>query len=323
MRRRTQAFTLIELLVVVAIIALLISILLPSLSRARELSKKLVCASNLKGIGTACAIYSNEHPDNFDLWPTPIFNEVAATGTNPTFVEYVSGTDQTIGLLGNYSAGTGGGDSNNKPPIGLDRTEQSTKDDTDGISPTRAFWMLVRTGDVTVNQFVCPSSGAIRDDTREIELYYDFQSIDNCSYGYQVPFGPRTVRASANLDPRMAVAADRGPYSDSTGNETVPLDIPVTEESPPTDWRQFNSPNHGGQGSGEGQNVLFADSHATFERTPTAGVDKDNIYTLQLWTEDDPSGRVSGESPVTQSGPYPGYLALDTKDSETDSLIWP
>src|SRR3990172_3579381 len=69
-KKRFRGFTLIELLVVIAIIALLISILLPSLSRARELSKRLVCASNVKGIGTSGKIYAN---DNGEKWPTPPF----------------------------------------------------------------------------------------------------------------------------------------------------------------------------------------------------------------------------------------------------------
>ncbi len=55
---KRNAFTLVELLVVVSIIALLISILLPSLKKAREQAKVAVCMSNVKGISSASLTYA-------------------------------------------------------------------------------------------------------------------------------------------------------------------------------------------------------------------------------------------------------------------------
>ncbi|MFN0136914.1 MAG: type II secretion system protein [Phycisphaerae bacterium] len=59
-RIRNRGFTLIELLVVVAIIALLISVLLPALAGAREQGKRAACLANLSGIGKACNMYASE-----------------------------------------------------------------------------------------------------------------------------------------------------------------------------------------------------------------------------------------------------------------------
>lgn len=63
-RPRKNAFTLIELLVVVAIIALLIAILLPSLGRARDNAKATACLANLKSIGQCSVIYNADN-ENF------------------------------------------------------------------------------------------------------------------------------------------------------------------------------------------------------------------------------------------------------------------
>jgi prepilin-type N-terminal cleavage/methylation domain-containing protein len=58
MQARKAGFTLIELLVVIAIIALLMAILIPTLSRARETAKRMVCSSQLKQVGVAMAAYA-------------------------------------------------------------------------------------------------------------------------------------------------------------------------------------------------------------------------------------------------------------------------
>ncbi len=66
-RSRKFGFTLIELLVVVSIIALLISILLPSLKRSREQARSVKCLSNVRGLGQAAFIFSEDHRGRFQL----------------------------------------------------------------------------------------------------------------------------------------------------------------------------------------------------------------------------------------------------------------
>lgn len=63
--RRCGAFTLIELLVVVAIIALLTSILMPALARAREQANAVACSNNLRQLALAGMMYADEHNDRY------------------------------------------------------------------------------------------------------------------------------------------------------------------------------------------------------------------------------------------------------------------
>ena len=69
--RRPRGFTLVELLVVIGIIALLISILLPTLNQARQSAKIVACLSNIRQLGTITAMYVN---DNKQTLPEAMYN---------------------------------------------------------------------------------------------------------------------------------------------------------------------------------------------------------------------------------------------------------
>lgn len=133
MSRKSRGFTLIELLVVVAIIALLISILLPSLSQAREQARRAVCASNLRSISQAMVTYAN---DNNDAVP-------AHRGSEPSYVMINAfGSQWHLGeLIGPYMGG--------EPPQRINGliTEE-----------TYRYWREAGGGEM----FFCPSTGNIR-----------------------------------------------------------------------------------------------------------------------------------------------------------------
>jgi prepilin-type processing-associated H-X9-DG protein len=79
-RQRALAFTLVELLVVIGIITILIGLLLPTLSRARESANKTKCLANLRTLGQAMVMYANQSKGWLpNMNPASTVNDPAAT----------------------------------------------------------------------------------------------------------------------------------------------------------------------------------------------------------------------------------------------------
>ncbi|UCF34669.1 MAG: type II secretion system protein, partial [Phycisphaerales bacterium] len=82
--RIRRAFTLIELLVVVGIIAVLVSILLPTLKRAREAAKRSACLAHIKNISSSSLVYAASDSNGWSIPLHPM--QFAQDPANPTFI---------------------------------------------------------------------------------------------------------------------------------------------------------------------------------------------------------------------------------------------
>ncbi len=349
--RTQRGFTLIELLVVVAIIALLISILLPSLAKAREQARRTACASNLRAIGGGCLTYAEGNVGRLPTEQRPSVLSAAPSGA------YVGGTPSfpnlrlDDGAITLYRAGMFVGSQCN----------------------LRQYYKLLMGGPrayLQPKQFICASATNIRQHKREgtgVEYhkdatnlavtspYYDFcgselsadrSEMTEFSYSFQmVLLGSQDPDESGvergggltnTQDPRKALGADRNPYSnsvDSPGTSTAGVDgikgygrydystSASTGFPPPPATGEVDEPRdllvknaNSRNHKQDGQNVLYLDGHCKWSNFPLAGADEDCIW--MTLTNDKRNHRV----PLT--GQQYGTMRSRI-DWSTDSLLVP
>jgi len=232
--KRNRGFTLIELLVVVAIIALLIAILLPSLNKARDQAKKTQCMANLKGHGATINIYAAQYKDQLPVSGVP--------AGPPTWLH-----NESIGwvnlMLGVYPPST---------------TSTSL---TDKTSPSRKVWY-------------CPANNEYNTDTNwaATGLNSTYRSLGyafiNSRSGVLPTFSdvPNTVNFLRVTPPFASIVrlTDMNyPADTEMGLDDVVSDLDGTD--PATKWGEdIYTTNHKDKARALGANVLCGDGHVAW-----------------------------------------------------------
>jgi hypothetical protein len=157
---------------------------------------------------------------------------------------------------------------------------------------TAAIFLLLRTQDITSEVFTCPSSN------QEKDVYGGSAGMPasrsnfsdakkNLSYAMQNPY-PSDEAEFLKQDPKWwtkdmradyVLAADKGPRVAITATQPA-----LAPDSSAKDMKRGNSRAH----DGDGQFVLWADGHVSWESSPFVGIDRDNIFTTRSGLTDAP-----------------------------------
>jgi type II secretory pathway pseudopilin PulG len=255
---RTRGFTLVDLLIVLAVLALVMSILMPTLARRRQLAFRMTCANNLANIGKHMIIYFGDC-DDFPRAGT----RTAAWGP---VVWHAANRNAAYGI--------------------------TTADNTGGnASITASLFLLIKYA-FTSESFVCPgdigtTEWVLSNETgtprpARMEDCWDFGATpqSKVSYAYHMPFG--TSGMTWGAEPSFAIAADRNPWMETPGRSAKPFPGTFNGKAGNANGQMYgNSTVH----RNDGQNVLFLDRHVDFARRPFCSLEDDNIYTRSRFTD--------------------------------------
>ncbi len=254
-------FTIWELLCIILIIFFLAAIMMPSLSKVKKISTRVVCGTNLKGLGTAVSVYANDYDDWFPRLPGQ----------------------------GEWSRKLGFAYDMEKPQFGEGGTQHRT-----GRTISASWYLLVRQADVSPKSFVCSESNQTAfgyqyySSSEDITRFWDFgeDPYKHVSYSMHNPYGRFPAKGSRSAS--FAYAGDMSPWfedgdivppnrSNREWWRNVALFSTVSDSfSAREQIMQANSMLH----NREGQNVMFADGHLEYVKSSDVGVKHDNIYTF-------------------------------------------